>query len=83
MVAHSGAMLALAWALGVPHVALGPEESPPSAFAAWTGDASALAADPAEIVATIPNIFARTGRPPGFKRLEATLDQALDESAEI
>ena len=83
VVAHSGAMLALAWALGVPHVALGPEESPPSAFAAWTGDASALAADPAEIVATIPNIFARTGRPPGFKRLEATLDQALDESAEI
>jgi len=83
VVAHSGAMLALAWALGVPHVALGPEESPPSAFAAWTGDASALAADPAEIIATIPNIFARTGRPPGFKRLEATLDQSLDESAEI
>jgi hypothetical protein len=83
VVAHSGAMLALAWALGVPHVALGPEESPPSAFAAWTGDASALAADPAQIVATIPNIFARTGRPPGFKRLEATLDQALDDSAEI
>ena len=60
----------------------GPEESAPSAFAAWTGDASALAADPGEIVATIPNIFARTGKPPGFKRLEATLDQALDESAE-
>ena len=83
VVAHSGAMLAIAWALGVPHVALGPEESPPSAFAAWTGDASALAADPAQIIATIPNIFARTGRPPGFKRLEATLDQSLDESAEI
>jgi hypothetical protein len=82
VVARSGSMMALAWALGVPHVALGPEESPPSAFAAWTGDASALAADPAEIVATIPNIFARTGQPPGFKRLEATLDQALDESAE-
>jgi hypothetical protein len=82
VLAHSGAMLALAWALGVPHVALGPEESPPSAFAAWTGDASALAADPAQIVATIPNIFARTGRPPGFKRLEATLDQSLDESAD-
>jgi hypothetical protein len=83
VVAHSGALMALAWALGVPHVALGPEESAPSAFAAWTGDASALAADPGEIVATIPNIFARTGRPPGFKRLEATLDQALDESAEL
>ena len=83
VVAHSGALMALAWALGVPHVALGPEESAPSAFAAWTGDASALAADPGEIVATIPNIFARTGKPPGFKRLEATLDQALDESAEI
>jgi hypothetical protein len=83
VVAHSGAMMALAWALGVPHVALAPEESPPSSFAAWTGDASALAADPAQIVATIPNIFARTGRPPGFKRLEATLDQSLDESAEI
>ena len=83
VLAHSGALMALAWALGVPHVALGPEESAPSAFAAWTGDASALAADPGEIVATIPNIFARTGRPPGFKRLEATLDQALDESAEL
>ncbi len=83
VVAHSGAMLSLAWALGVPHVALGTEESPPSAFAAWTGDASALATDPGEIVATIPNIFARTGRPPGSKRLEATLDQSLDESAEI
>ena len=82
VVAHSGTLMALAWALGVPHVALGPEESAPSAFAAWTGDASALAADPGEIVATIPNIFARTGKPPGFKRLEATLDQALDESAE-
>ena len=82
VLAHSGALMALAWALGVPHVALGPEESAPSAFAAWTGDASALAADPGEIVATIPNIFARTGKPPGFKRLEATLDQALDESAE-
>jgi hypothetical protein len=83
VVANSGALMALAWALGVPHVALGPEDSAPSAFAAWTGDASALAADPGEIVATIPNIFARTGKPPGFKRLEATLDQALDESAEM
>ena len=83
VVAHTGAMMSLAWALGVPHVALGTEESPPSAFAAWTGDASALAADPGEIVATIPNIFARTGRPPGSKRLEATLDQSLDDSAEI
>ena len=75
-------MLALAWTVGVPHVALAPEESSASAFAAWTGDASALAASPAEIVATIPNIFARTGRPPGFKRLEATLDEALDEAAD-
>ncbi|HXW82238.1 MAG TPA: hypothetical protein VEJ84_22255 [Acidimicrobiales bacterium] len=82
VVAQSGAMLALAWTLGVPHVALAPEDSSASAFAAWTGDASALAASPAEIVATIPNIFARTGRPPGFKRLEATLDQALDEAAD-
>jgi hypothetical protein len=82
VVAQSGAMLALAWTLGVPHVALAPEDSSASAFAAWTGDASALAANPAEIVTTIPNIFARTGRPPGFKRLEATLDQALDEAAD-
>ena len=82
VVAESGAMLALAWTLGVPHVALAPEESSASAFAAWTGDASALAARPADIVATIPNIFARTGRPPGFKRLEATLDQVLDEAAD-
>ena len=51
VLAHSGALMALAWALGVPHVALGREESGPSAFAAWTGDASALAADPGEIVA--------------------------------
>lgn len=83
VLAHTGAMLALAWALGVPHVALGPEDSPPSAFAAWTGDASALAGDPGEIVATIPNIFARTGRPPGYRRLEATLDEALDEAADV
>jgi hypothetical protein len=81
VVAGSGAMLALAWALGVPHVALAPEESSASAFAAWTGDASALAPTPGEIVATINNIFARTGRPPGFKRLEATLDESLDEAA--
>jgi uncharacterized protein with PIN domain len=73
--------MALAWALGVPHVALGDEDSPASSFAAWTGDASALAQSPADMVATIDNIFARRGRPPGLNRLEATLDQALDEAA--
>lgn len=81
VVAESGAMMALAWALGTPHAAVAPEESPASAFAAWTGDASALAEDPAELIATMDNIFARRGRPPGLKRLEATLDQSLDEAA--
>ncbi|HET9058669.1 MAG TPA: hypothetical protein VFN61_02015 [Acidimicrobiales bacterium] len=81
VVARSGALMALAYALGVPHVALGEEGSGPSNFAAWTGDASALAQSPAQIVATIDNIFARRGRPPGLERLEATLDQALDEAA--
>ena len=81
VVAQSGSMMALAWALGVPHAAVAPEESPASAFAAWTGDASALVEAPAGLIATIDNIFARRGRPPGLKRLEATLDQSLDEAA--
>jgi hypothetical protein len=81
VVAQSGSMMALAWALGVPHAALAPEESPASSFAAWTGDASALVEAPAALIATIDNIFARRGRPPGLKRLEATLDQSLDEAA--
>jgi hypothetical protein len=74
-------MMALAWALGTPHVALAGEGSPASNFAAWTGDASALAHDGAELVATIDNIFARRGTPLGLKRLEATLDQSLDDAA--
>jgi hypothetical protein len=81
VVARSGALMALAWALGTPHVALAGEDSPASSFAAWTGDASALAQDGAGLVATIDNIFARRGRPPGLKRLEATLDQSLDDAA--
>ena len=43
--------------------------------------ASALAEGPGELVATLDNIFARRGQPPGLKRLEATLDQSLDEAA--
>jgi hypothetical protein len=81
VVARSGALMALAWALGTPHVAVAGEDSPASNFAAWTGDASALVADGAELVATIDNIFARRGRPRGLKRLEATLDQSLDDAA--
>jgi hypothetical protein len=81
VLAGDGALMALAWALGAPHVAIGPEGGPASNFAAWTGDASALASDPAEVVATIDNVFARRGRPPGLARLEATLDQALDTAA--
>lgn len=81
VVAQSGALMALAWSVGAPHVAMGAEGSPASDFAAWTGDASTLVSGPAEMVATIENIFARRGRPPGLKRLEATLDQALDQAA--
>jgi uncharacterized protein with PIN domain len=81
VVAGSGALMALAWALGTAHVALAPEDSPASNFTAWTGDPSAVVASPAELVATMGNIFARRGRPPGLKRLEATLDQSLDEAA--
>jgi hypothetical protein len=81
VVARSGALMALAWALGAPHVALGEEGSAASNFAAWTGDSSALAEGPGELVATLDNIFARRGQPPGLKRLEATLDQSLDEAA--
>ena len=81
VVARTGALMALAWALGTPHVALAGEDSPASNFAAWTGDASALAQDGAGLVATLDNIFARRGRPPGLKRLEATLDQSLDDAA--
>lgn len=81
VVAASGPLMALAWALGSPHVALAAEGSPASNFAAWTGDASALAEGAGDVVATMDNIFARRGAPPGLKRLEATLDQALDEAA--
>jgi hypothetical protein len=80
VLARTGAMMALAWALGTPHAALAGEDSPASHFAAWTGDASALVGDGAGLVATIDNIFARRGRPPGLKRLEATLDQSLDDA---
>jgi len=82
VVARGGALMALAWALGTPHVALAGEGSPASNFAAWTGDASALAQSPAELVGTIDNIFARRGTPRGLKRLEATLDQSLDDAAD-
>lgn len=81
VVARRGALMALAWALGAPHVALAGEGSPASNFAAWTGDSSALAQSAAELVATIDNIFARRGTPRGLKRLEATLDQSLDDAA--
>ncbi len=81
VVARTGPMMALAWALGVPHVALGEEDGPTSNFAAWTGDASALAESPDRIVATMDSIFARRGQPPGLRRLEATLDQSLDDAA--
>lgn len=81
VVASSGTLMALAWSLGVPHVAVAAEETPASDFAAWTGDASALVEGPSELLATIDNIFARRGRPPGLKRLEATLDQSLDQAA--
>jgi hypothetical protein len=80
VVAESAPLMALAWALGAAHVAIAPAESPASDFAAWTGDSSALAEGPAEVVATLDNMFARRGAPPGLKRLEATLDQALDEA---
>jgi hypothetical protein len=80
VVAESAPLTALAWALGAAHVAIAPEESPASDFAAWTGDSSALAEGPAAVIATLDNMFARRGAPPGLKRLEATLDQALDEA---
>ncbi len=82
VVARTGALMALAWALGTPHVAMAGEDSPASNFAAWTGDASALAEDGAALVAGMDNIFARRGRPRGLKRLEATLDQSLDDAAD-
>jgi hypothetical protein len=81
VVARSGPLMALAWALGAPHVAIAAETGAAANFAAWTGDASALAADGAGAVSTIDSIFARRGRPRGLKRLEATLDQSLDEAA--
>lgn len=81
VVAETGGLMALAWALGAPHVAIGDEESSASDFAAWTGDASAVAAGSEEVVATIANILGRRGSPPGLKRLEATLDEALDVAA--
>ncbi len=82
VVARTGSFMAMAWALGTPHVALGQEGSSPSDFAAWTGDASALATSASEVVATMDSIFARRGEPPGLRRLEATLDQSMDEAAE-
>jgi hypothetical protein len=81
VVSASGALMSLAWALGVPHIALAAEDSPAGNFAAWTGDRSSVADGPREMVAATDNIFARRGRPPGLKRLEATLDQSLDEAA--
>ena len=81
VVAESGALMALAWGLGVPHVAIAPETSAARDFSAWTGDTSAVAETPTEMVAVMGNIFARRGRPFGLRRVEATLDQALDEAA--
>ncbi|HMK98128.1 MAG TPA: hypothetical protein VK425_11320 [Acidimicrobiales bacterium] len=81
VVACSGALMALAWALGVPHVAIAPETSAARDFSAWTGDTSAVAETPTEMVAVMGNIFARRGSPFGLRRVEATLDQALDEAA--
>ena len=74
VVARSGALMALAWALGTAHVAVAGEDTPASNFAAWTGDASALAQDGAAIVAGLDNIFARRGRPRGSNdwRLRST-----------
>jgi len=81
VVAASGALMALAWSLGVPHVAIAGEESAAKDFSAWTGDTSSVVDSPGEMVAVVGNIFARRGRPVGLRRLEATLDQSLDESA--
>jgi hypothetical protein len=81
VVAAGGPMLALAWVLGVPHAAIAPEGSAADAFVAWTGDASALLEEPKELLNATGHIFARRGRPPGLKRLEATVDQSLDEAA--
>lgn len=83
VVAGTGALMALAWALGTPHIALGAKDSAADHFAAWTGDPSAVVEGPTELLAAMDNIFARRGRPPGLKRLEATLDQSLDETASI
>ena len=82
VVASTGPLLALAWSLGVPHVALAEEESPAGAFVAWTGDATALAVEPSELTKTIDHVLARRGTPPGLKRLEAIVDHSLDEAAE-
>ena len=81
VVARSGPLMALAWALGTPHVAVAAEDSPADHFAAWTGDPSAVVGSPEALVAAMGNIFARRGKPPGLKRLEATVDQSLDEAA--
>jgi hypothetical protein len=81
VVARSGALMALAWALGIPHVAIAEEGTPASDFAAWTGDTGAVVAGPSGLAMTVDNIFARRGRPPGLNRLEATLDQSLDQAA--
>jgi hypothetical protein len=83
VVAATGSLMALAWALGTPHVALAPPESAAHNFTAWTGDPSAVVETPAQMVAAMGNVFARRGAPRGLKRLEATLDQSLDEAASI
>jgi hypothetical protein len=82
VVATTGPLLALAWSLGTPHVALAEEDSPAGAFVAWTGDATALAGEPSELIKTIDHVLARKGTPPGLKRLEAIVDHSLDEAAE-
>ncbi|MGC8626282.1 MAG: hypothetical protein ACP5VR_01805 [Acidimicrobiales bacterium] len=81
VVAASGALMALAWSLGVPHVALAGQDSTASAFAAWTGDATAVVSEVGQLVGSIGHVLARRGKPPGLGRLEATVDRSLDEAA--
>ncbi|HTW06168.1 MAG TPA: hypothetical protein VME46_01570 [Acidimicrobiales bacterium] len=83
VVVSRGALMALAWGLGIPHVAVAPEQSAAADFTAWTGDPSAVVGGARELAASMGNVFARRGKPRGLKRLEATLDQALDEAASI
>jgi len=81
VVAASGTLMALAWSLGVPHVALAGQTSAASAFAAWTGDATAVVSEVSQLAGSIGHALARRGKPPGLGRLEATVDQSLDEAA--